>query len=102
MADATRVVLAGIGGYGRMYLSHLLDAPAPQRFEIVGVADPAPGRCDRFNEVIDRKIPVYESLESFYQTHTADLAVIATPVHLHSSHILLALGHGSPVLCGKP
>jgi predicted dehydrogenase len=85
-----------------MYLSHLLDGPEARACKIVGVADPLPHRCDRLADVVARKIPVYESLESFYATQHADLAIIATPVHLHSKHILLALSRGSHVLCEKP
>ena len=102
MRDAISVVLAGIGGYGRMYLSHLLDGPEARACKIVGVADPLPKRCDRLADVVARNIPVYESLEAFYETQHADLAIIATPVHLHSKHILLALASGSHVLCEKP
>jgi predicted dehydrogenase len=102
MRDVITVVLAGIGGYGRMYLSHLLDGPEARACKIVGVADPVPQRCDRLADAIARSIPVHESLEAFYETQHADLAIIATPVHLHSKHILLALSHGSHVLCEKP
>jgi predicted dehydrogenase len=102
MRDVISIVLAGIGGYGRMYLKHLLDAPTPHNFRIVGVAEPLPHRFDRIDDVVRRKIPVHTSLESFYENHTADLAVIATPVQMHSAHILLALSHGSHVLCEKP
>jgi len=106
MVDQTTVVLAGVGGYGKMYLRHLLDAQkrgdAPHPFRIVGVADPRASTCDRYAEVRAANIPVYSSLEAFYERHTADIAIIATPVQLHTRHICLALSRGSHVLCEKP
>src|SRR5262245_29153548 len=127
MVDQTTVVLAGVAGYGKMYLRHLLDAQrhaaattgagangngagngagngnghaaAPYPFRIVGVADPRATACERFPEVRAARIPVYHTLEEFYERHTADIAVIATPVQLHTRHICLALSRGSHVLC---
>jgi predicted dehydrogenase len=106
MVDHTTVVLAGVGGYGKMYLRHLLDArrrgDAPHPYCIVGVADPRAASCERYAEVRAANIPVYGTLEEFYQRHTADIAIIATPVQLHTRHICLALSRGSHVLCEKP
>jgi predicted dehydrogenase len=119
MVDQTTVVLAGVAGYGKMYLRHLLDAQrqataanangngnghatAPYPFRIVGVADPRATACERYGEVRAARIPVYHTLEEFYERHTADIAVIATPVQLHTRHICLALSRGSHVLCEKP
>ena len=45
---------------------------------------------------------MFADMESFYKTNKADLAVISTPIFLHTQHILTALGSGSNVLCEKP
>jgi predicted dehydrogenase len=104
MREEISIVLAGIGGYGKTYLRHLLDMPddSPRGVRLVAVADPLPDRCPRINDVRDRGIPIFPTLESFYEKHTADLAIIVTPVQLHARHVMLALSRGSHVLCEKP
>ena len=96
------IVVAGVGGYGNLYLSALLDAPDRSGFRIAGAVDPAPERCPRIADVRAGGIPVYPSPEAFYAEHTADLAVLATPIQLHARHTRLALERRSHVLCEKP
>ena len=101
MTRELSVVLAGIGGYGRTYLRHLLD-PRPGEFRLAAVADPAAERSDRYPDVLARGIPVFRSLDELYCATSADLAVISTPVQLHAEHVKVALANGSHVLCEKP
>ncbi|MFH1763914.1 MAG: Gfo/Idh/MocA family oxidoreductase, partial [Gemmatimonadota bacterium] len=96
------VVLVGIGGYGEVYLSALLDEPQGAQCRIVGAVDPRPDACSRLGEVEGRGIPVYPSLEAFYDRHEAELAVNSSPIHLHTEQTCLALEHGSHVLLEKP
>lgn len=96
------IVLAGIGGYGGSYLAALLAAPAEQAVRLVGAVDPAPERCGRLDELKERGVPIYDDLADFYSERTADLAVIAAPIHLHAPCTCLALSRGSSVLCEKP
>jgi len=104
MAKTRTIVLSGIGGYGLAYLSALLDEPEKfPPFSIIGVADPHPDRCPRLGEVEDRKIPIHPSLGGFYSSvGKADLAVLSSPIQLHCGQTMLALSHGSSVLCEKP
>ncbi|MBM4050671.1 MAG: Gfo/Idh/MocA family oxidoreductase, partial [Planctomycetes bacterium] len=116
MTNEITVVLVGIGGYGHNYVSALLDAPPAQEAKkpgflekpgfsaarIVGAVDPSPERCTRLADVQARGIPICSSLEQFYASARADLAVISTPIHLHGPQTCLALSHGSHVLCEKP
>jgi predicted dehydrogenase len=102
MAEPVTVVLVGIGGYGEVYLSALLDEPQGARCRIVGAVDPHPENCARLTELEARGVPLHPSLEQFYRTGSADLAVISSPIHLHSEHVRRALAGGSHVLVEKP
>ena len=96
-----RLLAVGIGGYAEDYLRVLLCEEAPD-YEIVGTVDTAPHSSAVYPALLDRGIPLYSSMEAFYAADTADLAIIATPIHFHTAHILCALNHGSNVLCEKP
>lgn len=102
MAEPVTVVLVGIGGYGDVYLSALLDDSRGADSRIVGAVDPRPEHCHRLVDLEDRGVPVYASLEEFYRARSADLAVISSPIHLHAEHTCLALARGSHVLVEKP
>jgi predicted dehydrogenase len=103
MAERVGVVVVGIGGYGEVYLSALLDDPAGARCEIVGAVDPFPGSCSFLADLEARGVPVLPSLEEFYVTvGTADLAVVSSPIHLHAEQVCRALEGGSHVLVEKP
>jgi predicted dehydrogenase len=96
------IVLVGIGGYGMNYVNALLDYKGPEKFLIKGAVDTRPENCGRLQDIKDMGIPVYNSLEDFYLSGEADLAIISSPIHYHSRQACLALSHGSNVLCEKP
>ena len=102
MTHLPGVVLIGVGGYGEVYVSALLDDPRGDRARIVGAVDPEPQRCSRLNDLRSRGIPVFGELSAFYEERDADLAVISSPIHLHADHVCEALAHGSHVLVEKP
>jgi predicted dehydrogenase len=102
MTDPPAVVLAGLGGYGMLYLAALLDQPAEGRVQLVAGVDPQPQRCGRLAELHARGLPIYRSLQQFYRAGRADLAVLSSPIHRHCSQTCLALSRGSHVLCEKP
>jgi len=102
MGAPVTVVLVGIGGYGQVYLSALLDEPEGARCRIVGAVDPEPQRCGRLPELEARGVPILPSLDDFYRVGSADLAVISSPIHLHAEHVCRALEQGSHVLVEKP
>lgn len=99
--EKVKVLFVGIGGYAYTYINEVLDHP-DDRIAVVGLVDPYPEACPRLSELTARDIPVFSDMEAFFRTHTADLAVITTPIHLHTRHILCALAHGANVLCEKP
>jgi len=103
MYDAATIALVGIGGYGSIYVSALLDAngKAPQH-RFVAAVDPFPTLCDRLEELRGRQVPIYPTLQALYENHRPELVVISSPFHLHASQTIEALAHGSHVLCEKP
>lgn len=102
MNDKVSILLVGIGGYAGTYVNPLLGGDFPD-CEIVGCADPFPSSCPRLDEIKERNIPVFSSMDEFFDAGlTADLAVISTPIHFHARQILQALEHGCHVLCEKP
>ncbi|OYD07160.1 Gfo/Idh/MocA family protein [Paludifilum halophilum] len=93
-------VLVGIGGYGRLYLKELFDRSL--QHTIKGVVDIHPTLSEYYDRIVQNNIPVFSSLEAFYEQWDADLAVISTPIHFHAQQTCYALSHGSHVLCEKP
>lgn len=101
MADKVSIVLVGVGGYGNIYAEELLMTNNVNAY-LEGVVDITLEKSRFYDEIMERKIPVYDSLENFYKEHDADLAIIATPIHLHKKQACLAMENGSHVLCEKP
>src|SRR5688572_7085381 len=105
MARDISVALVGIGGYGGVYASALLDASAPNGHRTVAGVDPFPENSAYLPELTARNIPVYPSLQELYANSTAappDLVVVSSPIHLHFRHTVESLQSGSNVLCEKP
>ncbi len=101
MMKKVKILSVGIGGFAKIYLDYLLAKEHPD-FEIVGTVDPYGKNAFHYEPLRALGVPEFESMESFYETHTADLAIITTPIHLHTPQILCALNHGSNVMCEKP
>ena len=91
--EEVSVLLVGAGGYAKNYIGWLSDEK--RNAKIVGIVDP-----------VKEEVPVpqlwFPSIEAFYENNHADLAIISTPIYLHKDHTLVALSHGSNVLCEKP
>lgn len=102
MGEMLSVLLVGIGGYGNIYADGLLNEYAEKRLTIAGVVDPFPEGCRRLEEIRELKIPFFKSLDEFYRSNRADLAIISSPIHFHCEQSCLALSMGSNVLCEKP
>lgn len=94
-----KVVLIGINGYGASYLRWLLER---EDATLEGVVEIAAEKSGFFDVLQERSIPIYKTIEAFYENHNADLAIISTPIHLHTKQAVYAMEHGSHVLCEKP
>ena len=95
--ERPRIVLVGAGGYGRLYLETLTGQDLGA--DLAAVCDIDPHLADRLPQLRQRSIPVYASLDDFFAKESADLAVIASPVHFHTDMALTCLAHGANVLC---
>jgi predicted dehydrogenase len=102
MGKTMSVLLVAIGGYGGLYANAMLDEGEKHNAKIVGVVDPSPQGYKRYDEIVEAGIPIYKTMEEFYRSNKADLAVISSPIHFHSSQACMALSKGSHVLCEKP
>lgn len=95
--------MVAIGGYGYYYLKTLWEEFPPGVVQLKAVVDPTPRMSDHFLASQKLNIPIFSSLEEFYESGgTADLAVIASPLQYHADHSCMALRYGSHVLCDKP
>lgn len=96
------VVIAGIGGYGNKILKNMLPNLDAWKMELVAVVDPNRQTAPLWPELTERGIPGFDSLEEFYASNRADLAILCTPIHLHKEQAITAMENGSDVLCEKP
>lgn len=102
MANKIRVGLCGAGGYGEIYGNYLQKEEKNLPVEVVGIVEPfwKPSACNQGWET--RKIPVFSTIEEFYEHTGADLMIISSPIPFHAHQSEYALRHGSQVLCEKP
>jgi len=97
-----KVIQVGIGGYGNFYLDYILDESKTFPAQLIAVIDPFADKSSNFEKIKEKKIPIFDTLEDFYKENSADLAIIATPIHLHSQQSCCAMEHGTDVLSEKP
>lgn len=97
-----KLLLAGISGYGAYYMKLLTEFADLSENPLCGVVDPYPENSPWLTWLREHNVPVYPSLEAFYEQDSADLVFLATPIALHRPQILEAMAHGSHVLCEKP
>lgn len=102
MEKAVRIVLAGVGGYGQVYLNKLLKEHPDLPAELVAGVDPYAKNSSMYPALQAAGIPIFDTLEQFYQENQADLAILATPIHFHKPQSILCMERGSHVLCEKP
>lgn len=96
------VLLVGTGGYAGYYVKELLHGVRAQRFVLVGAVDPYVEKNGSGRELLDAGVPVYDTVEEFYRKKNARLALIVTPVYLHTRQANYCMESGSDVLCEKP
>jgi predicted dehydrogenase len=97
------VALVGTSGMGLHYLLALFEEFSPEAIELLAVVDPFPEKSERYAELRSRGIPIFPSLDEFYESRRfAELVIISSPIHFHIPQSCEALRHRSHVLCEKP
>jgi predicted dehydrogenase len=103
MKDPVKVLMVAINGYGHYYLKTLLEEIDCEKAVLAGVVDPDSVRSPYFKAFKEFGITICDRMNDFYLSGgKADLAVIASPPHFHVPQSILALHHGTNVLCEKP
>ncbi len=97
-----KIALVGIGGFGSLYVDQLLNLDEASGAVFVAAIEAYPERCPKLADLHAAGVPLYPDLFSFYEKNTADLVIIAAPIHLHKELCCLALAHRSNVLLEKP
>jgi predicted dehydrogenase len=99
--EEVTVALVSMGGYAyNFYGTRLLQQPNEFNIKFVGGVSRSPRNV---NEAYKRSgIPVYSSLDDFYEADWAELVIVSGPIHKHAPVTCKALTHGSNVLCEKP
>lgn len=95
-----RVLLVGAAGYGSLYLNEILEGNTGA--DLVGICDISRDLERKYPIIAEKKIPVYATLDTFFEHCEADLAIIVSPVHYHTQMVLTCFAHGANVLCEKP
>lgn len=95
-----RVVLAGLGGWGRAWTRVLFGA---EGVELAAVADPSPqAREWAGRELGTSGASLYDSLEAALAGTECEAVIVATPMWAHGAAVRLALHAAKHVLCEKP
>jgi predicted dehydrogenase len=103
MNGPVKVLVVAINGYGHYYLKTLLEEIDCEKAVLAGVVDPDAERSLYFKPFSEFGIPIFDRMNDFYLSGAkADLAVISAPPHFHIPQSILALHHGTNVLCEKP
>ena len=98
--NSVRIVLISVGMFGRAYIEEMTRRDVGG--EIVGIVEPSEEAIRRCPTIAEKGWPVFRTVEEFYAAHTADLAIIVSPIHLHTQMTIYCMQHGSHVLCEKP
>lgn len=97
-----KIVVIGIGGYGEIYLNGLFENAENADFIIEGYVAPRPKDNEYSKKLEEMGAKRYVTLEDFYKEKEADLAIISSPIEFHMPQTILALSHGTSVMCEKP
>lgn len=97
-----KMAIVGAGGYGDYCLGLMERFVAPASYTLCAAIDPFYEKAPRYEALRAQGVAMYRDLSDFYAADSADLVLIASPIHLHRDQCILALRSGSHVLCEKP
>ena len=99
--DAQNTVLRfGILGLGRAGSAFVAPILAHPHAAITAAADVRPDTRERFAR--DMAAEMHATPEGLCASASVDVVYVATPTHLHTEHVLLAIRNGKHVLVAKP
>lgn len=98
-ADRVRCALVG---FGRRGLDLARAAAGVQEMEIVAVADAYEGRLERAREVLGASLVISRTASAVIGRADVDAVLVATPDHLHATHVTQALDASKLVYCEHP
>ena len=93
MSKELKTVLFGTGGYAANYLE-AFKKPLRENVRLVGAVDPFAQTC--------AICPLYADAETMLRELAPDIAVISTPIQLHTRQAELAFAHGCHVVLAPP
>ena len=93
------VAIAGLGRSGWDIHAKTL-RELPSLFRVVAVADSDPARCKEAVETFACR--AYGDFDAMIADPQVELAIVATPSHIHAQQTIAALSGGKHVLCEKP
>jgi predicted dehydrogenase len=97
-----RTIVVGCGAVAqRLYRKPLAQLAKQGLIDVVGLVDPASEHADEMSSAL-RRARHFTSLEDACRQTRPELTLVLTPPHLHCAQTLVALAHGSHVLCEKP
>lgn len=97
--DRLNVGFIGVGARAQQLMD---DAKNIRGLEIVGICDAYKGRIERALERTAGRAKVYRDHRELLASKEIDAVFIATPDHLHATHVKAALEAGKDVYCEKP
>ena len=92
-----RFGILGLGRAGSAFVGPILGHP---HATITAAADVRPETRERFGQDVPAEL--YASAEELCASASVDVVYVATPTHLHTDHVLLAIQNGKHVLVAKP
>ncbi|MBE5963281.1 MAG: Gfo/Idh/MocA family oxidoreductase [Lachnospiraceae bacterium] len=96
-----KIILTGLNGYGGHFVEELLHNN-PGTCCLSAVISRNPEQSPYYEELIQKGIAIFSSLEECLTQISADLAIITTPMHIHYKEVMCALNHNVSVYCEKP
>ena len=96
------LLLVGVGGYGSVIAKEVFTHMDEWNATVAGIVEPFYDATPTKALAEARGVPHFDTIEQFYAEHTADLAIICSPIHFHEKQVIYALEQGSDCLCEKP
>ena len=96
-AAPLRFGILGLGRAGSAFVGPILSHP---HAAITAAVDVRPETRERFGQDVPAEL--YATAEELCASTSVDVVYVATPTHLHTQHVLLAIQSGKHVLVAKP